>query len=352
MLSPRAPAALADMPPVEDAPPIQTDAAPALPPAPRPASALRCGLVASGCVALTPCLAVGLGALEVPPELALVAAVPLPMTIALASVSAMAAARERWTRTQADQLGTRLASIARVDREEAFADLLHLPADHPLADLARAAHDAARSAHADRLEAARLRRDMHVEVERSARRRTARLTKLSTTDDLTGLLNRRGFEEALDAAVAAAREQAREAALVAIDLDRFKALNDARGHEAGDAALRTAGEVLRANIRGEDLGGRMGGDELFLLLDGTDGRHAVEIAERIVRLFARHPAAREEGELWPGLSVGVATVLEGGARSGLELRRMADEALYASKRTGRGRITLHTGSPSHPERAA
>lgn len=212
---------------------------------------------------------------------------------------------------------------------------------HELAELASAVGRALSSAHAERMETARRGREINAVIERETRRRCAHLTALSVTDELTGLANRRGFKAGLEAMVERAVAREDEVALLAIDLDHFKALNDTCGHDKGDEALSIAGDLLQAHVREGDLAGRMGGDEMFIAMYGVGASEAERVAERIMHLFGRHPAGRGLPCPWPSMSVGIATLRGGGVRSASELRRLADEALYASKRGGRSRCTTY-----------
>jgi diguanylate cyclase (GGDEF)-like protein len=157
------------------------------------------------------------------------------------------------------------------------------------------------------------------------------------TDGLTGLANRRGFEAALARAASAAR-RGRPFALMLLDLDRFKAVNDTHGHAAGDAVLAAVAQALRQETRGEDLAARLGGDEFALILPGQAGE------ERLLRLAGRMIAAIERPVAFEGLSLSVGASI-GIALSDLgaepdRLLAAADEALYAAKRAGRGRAEL------------
>jgi diguanylate cyclase (GGDEF)-like protein len=237
------------------------------------------------------------------------------------------------------QMIARIEAVAQADREAAFDTLLKLHPSHELAELAHAIHKAMLGAHIQRLEAARMRREVHTIVERETRKKYAQLAALSVTDELTGLANRRGFDQGLEAIVARAKSGGGEVALLAIDLDHFKQLNDTLGHDKGDEALAIAGDLLQAHTREGDLAGRIGGDELLVALANVDADSAQRIAERLIRLFASHPAGQNLGCPWPSMSIGVALLHADGAESAEELRRMADQALYASKRAGRRRFT-------------
>jgi diguanylate cyclase (GGDEF)-like protein len=170
----------------------------------------------------------------------------------------------------------------------------------------------------------------------------AGLAALAETDALTGLRNRRGFLAAAEAALARAARNGERASVVMLDLDRFKAINDAHGHAAGDAVLRATAEVLQSMLRGGDLAGRLGGEEFALLLPGASAEVAAGAAERLRRaLAARVPHPDAHGRVTASFGVATvelrATVPEGALEAAL---RDADAALYAAKRAGRDRIAL------------
>lgn len=167
------------------------------------------------------------------------------------------------------------------------------------------------------------------------------LHALAQTDSLTGLLNRRAFQEAL------ARELLRRDAssvpfsLMLVDIDRFKSVNDLWGHNAGDEAVSKVGWAMREVLRPNDTLARFGGDEFAILLSGTNGEEAVEIAER---LRARVAGLNlETGSLQVTISIGVAECEE--KETIEELLRRCDEALYRSKRAGRNRVTTYPSFP-------
>ena len=147
-------------------------------------------------------------------------------------------------------------------------------------------------------------------------------------DPLTGLGNRRAFQAALAAAMSRAEA---EAALLLLDLDRFKHVNDSLGHPVGDALLRLVAQRLRASLRGGDSLVRLGGDEFAILLPHAEG--AERLAERLVDLLSRPYLV--EGHLANiGVSIGIARAPADAAEGGMLLRR-ADLALYAAKAAGR-----------------
>ena len=164
---------------------------------------------------------------------------------------------------------------------------------------------------------------LHAEVER-----------LATFDPLTGLGNRRVFEEALEREVARASRLGVALALVLVDVDLFKAVNDQFGHQTGDDVLRRVGAAVASVARASDVAARFGGEEFVLLLPDCDEARAVGVAERVRAAIASCggpvPVTASAGVAvgrWPFLS-----------RDGLV--RIADEALYSSKRAGRDRATL------------
>ncbi|TWH74793.1 diguanylate cyclase (GGDEF)-like protein [Modestobacter roseus] len=156
-----------------------------------------------------------------------------------------------------------------------------------------------------------------------------RLERLSHEDPLTGLANRRRWDTALATRCSGAREAGTPVAVVLIDLDHFKQVNDRFGHAAGDAALQAVAQLLRSRVRGGDLVARLGGDELALLLPGAELVDAVRLAERVrAEAHALWPA----GFSGPGisLSLGVAAAVGDGADP-RALLASADAQLYRAK---------------------
>jgi diguanylate cyclase (GGDEF)-like protein/PAS domain S-box-containing protein len=170
----------------------------------------------------------------------------------------------------------------------------------------------------------------------------------SRTDPLTGMLNRRSFDEALEAQLAHVRRYKGSGALLIVDLDRFKQINDDLGHAAGDEALRAVSRILASNLRetdtvGRDEGGlvaRLGGDEFALLLPEADAAGAEAVGQRLVAALAAEPLRIGDREVRLGISVGVATFDAGGGRSAEELLAAADRAMYVVKAAGGGGASL------------
>jgi diguanylate cyclase (GGDEF)-like protein/PAS domain S-box-containing protein len=178
------------------------------------------------------------------------------------------------------------------------------------------------------------------------------LERLSRHDSLTGLLNRRSFDEALEAQLAYTRRYGSGGALMLIDLDRFKQVNDELGHAAGDAALREVARELRENLRQTDVLGRdpegvvarLGGDEFAVLLPEADAGGAEAVAERLVSVLAETPLRVDGREVPLGISVGVALFDACGCPPAKDLLIAADRAMYVAKAAG-GNGAVLAGSP-------
>jgi diguanylate cyclase (GGDEF)-like protein/PAS domain S-box-containing protein len=156
-------------------------------------------------------------------------------------------------------------------------------------------------------------------------------------DELTGLANRAEFFARLAATTEGRRESdAQGGSLILFDIDHFKAVNDALGHPAGDALLRTVADRLGGVLRAGDTAARLGGDEFALLLPGLSARPQIERFLRRMTVALQLPLQVEGQQVQPSLSLGVAT-FPGDARRAEDLLRCADAALYLAKRQGRGR---------------
>jgi diguanylate cyclase (GGDEF)-like protein len=163
----------------------------------------------------------------------------------------------------------------------------------------------------------------------------------SRKDALTGLANRRQFDEDLAASVEQARRYGHEVSLVMIDLDHFKQINDLYGHPRGDEVLQDVAAILAHCVRSVDTAYRYGGEELCVLLPDTGAAQALELAERVRRqVETSFPWATASPVT---LSAGVAALEEGG--DGPRLVGAADRALYAAKRNGRNRVECD-GAPA------
>ncbi len=163
---------------------------------------------------------------------------------------------------------------------------------------------------------------------------------LAVTDELTGLYNRRYFDRHLSLMLEKAREQERDMALMLIDMDYFKSVNDTHGHDIGDAVLREFALRLRRNIRGVDLACRFGGEEFVVLMPDTDYRQAQRVAERVRLAVAEQDFATSARHPLP-ITVSVGVALNEGEQDTPEmLLKRADVALYRAKREGRNRVVF------------
>jgi diguanylate cyclase (GGDEF)-like protein len=161
----------------------------------------------------------------------------------------------------------------------------------------------------------------------------AELQETAARDNLTGLYNRRLFEEQFDAAVARSLRSREDLTLLVVDLDGLKRINDVSGHVAGDTALRTLSDALRASIRSTDVACRIGGDEFAIVLPGSTAEDAVHVAERAQEMLA------EIGRGHYSFSGGIARVTP--AQSSAEdVFRAADLAAYRAKAAGGARTLL------------
>jgi diguanylate cyclase (GGDEF)-like protein len=179
----------------------------------------------------------------------------------------------------------------------------------------------------------------HRELEQRVREVTAELEEktrilqeVSITDNLTGLYNQRHFYHVLGQEMERARRQERPLSLLLLDIDGFKNYNDRHGHQDGDEALMSLGEVIRDSIRKNvDSGFRYGGDEFTVILPETNRKQAKGVAERIVRAFAGKGRAT--------LSIGLVDL-----KPIYDLRqfvKLADEAMYRAKHQGGNRVFAH-----------
>ncbi len=161
------------------------------------------------------------------------------------------------------------------------------------------------------------------------------LAEMASEDALTGLANRRSFEQRLAAAVEASGRHRHPVSLILVDLDRLKEVNDAHGHAAGDAVLVEAARRMRSVTRSGEVVARTGGDEFAVLLVDADAGASAAAAERL-----RDVLSRPWPHGWPvTASVGLATGT-GGRITASRLSKLADEALYESKRAGRNTVTV------------
>jgi diguanylate cyclase (GGDEF)-like protein len=170
-------------------------------------------------------------------------------------------------------------------------------------------------------------------------RLTQRIKDLAMRDGLTGLHNRRAFEDALGRTLAHADRSGEGFAVMLMDVDHFKKLNDTYGHPAGDAALRHVAKLLAGSLRQGDLAARYGGEEFVAILAGADADRARQVAERARKALASEPVVFEGATIAMTASFGVGAWPTAG-RERDALLGAVDEALYAAKQGGRNRVAL------------
>lgn len=185
---------------------------------------------------------------------------------------------------------------------------------------------------------------MHSRVEQRLRAAHQDIERRANYDQQTGVLSRAYFEVQAQGQLEESAPGQTPTALLLLDVDHFKSINDTFGHLEGDDVLGKLGHVLRQNARSHDLVGRLGGDEFVMLLRDVSGAGAIDVAERII--------AQMSGILTPdgrsvSLSAGICSALPGQAFT--TIYTLADAALYSAKQAGRGRVAAH--APFHLSRA-
>jgi two-component system, cell cycle response regulator len=165
-----------------------------------------------------------------------------------------------------------------------------------------------------------------------------RFERAALVDALTELPNRRSLDDTFARQLTRTLREQQSASLLMIDLDQFKRVNDTHGHLMGDSVLRRLAQILRQQVRPQDLLARYGGDEFALLLPNTDGDTAVSIGERLCNAIAQgHVDGTSESLPAATVSIGVATTQASVSLS--ELMSQSDAALYRAKQTGRNRVS-------------
>ncbi|MEA3368236.1 MAG: diguanylate cyclase [Planctomycetota bacterium] len=165
-----------------------------------------------------------------------------------------------------------------------------------------------------------------------------RLEELATTDDLTGLWNRRYFLDMLSRECRRTARTGADLALAMVDVDRFKVVNDTHGHPFGDRVLREVAKVMQHEARAADLVARFGGEEFMVLMPETGARDAATAGDRLRRRIADRPVSDGASTARVTVSVGVTSL--DGAVDPTGLLRHVDEALYAAKQGGRNRTVV------------
>ena len=159
-------------------------------------------------------------------------------------------------------------------------------------------------------------------------------------DDLTGLRNRRAFFELGNQLLKQSRRNGSPLAIIMLDLDHFKQINDYHGHEAGDEVLRHIGQILEGNVREADIAARIGGEEFAILLADAHAVQASELAERLLELMQKTPVRYRDMRIRPTASFGI-SALHPEEPDLKNLLARADNAMYESKALGRSQVRIN-----------
>jgi diguanylate cyclase (GGDEF)-like protein/PAS domain S-box-containing protein len=173
-----------------------------------------------------------------------------------------------------------------------------------------------------------------------------KLQDLADHDPLTGLLNRRRFEEELSRHISRASRYGNGGAVLVVDLDDLKDVNDSHGHRTGDALIRSVADLLRDRLRHSDVLARLGGDEFAVLLPRVEPEEARLTAENLLDAVRRHRATFRGKRVRVTTSIGVAPILEPDAQTAEDVLGQADGAMYRAKEAGRDGLAVH--SPEEP----
>lgn len=168
------------------------------------------------------------------------------------------------------------------------------------------------------------------------------LQKIANTDALTGIANRREFFGELEKELRRIKRSENEVALLLVDIDHFKKINDSYGHDVGDMVLVEMSQLLKTSVRETDLVARLGGEEFGILLPDTGSEGAVYVAERVRTAVMKHSfvIGTDKAPISLSVSVGIAGAQHHENRSATELYKLADTRLYIAKNTGRNQISV------------
>lgn len=184
----------------------------------------------------------------------------------------------------------------------------------------------------------------HLQLVDELRRERERMAHLAEHDELTGLYNRRVFERRLEDLVALAGRYGPSGALLMIDIDNLKDVNDMFGHAAGDELITAVAHAMRDRLRETDVLCRIGGDEFAVLLPRADREHALAAAEALLKCIGRRSVELgDEARLRPAASIGVTVFDDFESPGTSEVKAAADSAMYEAKRRGRNRAVLADG---------
>lgn len=179
-------------------------------------------------------------------------------------------------------------------------------------------------------------REKNAQLERSLQR----VEEVAATDPLTGLYNRRHFGKVLEQLFAEAQRYDKDLACVMVDLDGYKQINDAHGHQVGDQILVVAAKIITANLRRMDVAARYGGDEFILLLPHAAAEEAAKVATRIREEYRQASRAILRNEKGASMSIGIGSLHGDGPAHAEQLIGRADGALYKAKEQGRNCVVV------------
>ncbi len=186
--------------------------------------------------------------------------------------------------------------------------------------------------------------DVYINMQSRIEEATAQLAYQARHDPLTGLINRREFESRLEKAIAGFRSGSGEFAVLFIDLDRFKQVNDTAGHLAGDELLRRIARLFQGRLRDQDTLARIGGDEFGVLLNDATSPQASKVAQDLCRLTAAYRFSWENKVFTVGASIGQVSLVPG-LDTVSDVLRAADSACYEAKAAGRNQIQIYSPAP-------
>ncbi len=183
------------------------------------------------------------------------------------------------------------------------------------------------------------------QIQKEVRTARKQITRMTLVDDLTGLYNRRHFEDCLNREFSRCRRSGTDMVLCMCDLDHFKLINDRYGHIAGDRVLSDFGNLVRDLVRQSDVPCRYGGEEFIIIFPETDMASAVHVAERLRKAVADHRFISDEAVIAATVSIGLAGLKTSQAVFPDDLVARADESLYVAKEEGRNRVVAFPMSP-------
>ncbi len=215
-------------------------------------------------------------------------------------------------------------------------DSLYIDSNCLTGRLSAEVHRIITEAYSGYYEGKQLRRTLVTTIERETRKVKSRLDHVAYLDALTGLCNRRSFDETAAEVITDLRMLSKDVICLTVDIDYFKEVNDLAGHDRGDAVLRFLADSIRSVIRDTDRAYRLGGDEFVILLSDITLKHAAEVARRLQVQFSQMPWNYENAKK-PSLSIGGASMEKSSIDSLDELLKQSDQAMYGAKRAGKAR---------------